>query len=159
MHSAPAVTHPTGRTAQLALGLATLGALGLLGAVAVAVSGRAQALAAWQAIALLAACALALGGLWIFWRAQRPHQLAWDRAQWRLSGHDAAPAEGAVVQVQVRLDLQAALLLCAQDLETGRRSWLWAQKGADAGRWHLLRCALWAMPPQSAGTPADAAPV
>ena len=55
MHSAPAVTHPTGRTAQLALGLATLGALGLLGAVAVAVSGR--ALAAWQAIALLAACA------------------------------------------------------------------------------------------------------
>ncbi|HOV18386.1 hypothetical protein [Ottowia sp.] len=160
MHSAPAVTHPTGRTARLALLLASLGALGLAGAIGVAVSGGAQPRAAWQAGALLAACAVALGALWRFWHAQRPRQLAWDGAQWRLQdGSAPAVPDGAVVQVQVRLDLQAMLLLCAQDLETGRHVWLWAQKGADADRWHLLRCAVWAMPPRPQGAAADATPV
>ena len=157
MHSAPAVTHPTGRTPRLALLLAGLCVLAGAGAVGVLASGQAQPLAAWKIAAWLATMALTVGGVLQFWRAQRARGLAWDGAQWRLAEADAAPADGAVVQVQVRLDAQSMLLLCANHPETGRRTWLWAQKGADAGRWHLLRCAVWALQPQPDAVPAQAA--
>ncbi len=157
MHSAPAVTHPTGRTPRLALLLAGLCVLAGAGAVGVLASEQAQPLAAWKIIAWLATMALTVGGLWQFWHAQRPRGLAWDGAQWRLTEAHVASTDGAVVQVQVRLDWQAMLLLCADDLETGRRTWLWAQKGADASRWHALRCAVWAMQPRPDAAAANAA--
>jgi hypothetical protein len=72
-----------------------------------------------------------------------PAAPSWTGAQWRLDP-GAADAWGdlAVQRVEVRLDLQWALLLRASGPELGRGRWLWAQAGRDAAGWHLLRCAV-----------------
>ena len=72
--------------------------------------------------------------------------LAWLDGRTLASGGE----DGAVQRVEVRLDLQWALLLRASGPELGRGRWLWAQAGRDAAGWHLLRCAV------HAGTPAPA---
>jgi RNA polymerase sigma-70 factor (ECF subfamily) len=81
----------------------------------------------WQAAALLGAPLLAGAALARWWRTQRPRRLSWDGAQWRLDP-GAADAWGdlAVQRVEVRLDLQWALLLRASGPELGR--------GAGCGR-------------------------
>lgn len=151
MHAAPAVTHPTGRTPQLAALLLGLWALGLAAAVVALMLQPSLAAPGWQAAALLGAPLLAGAALARWWRTQRPRRLSWDGAQWRLDP-GAADAWGdlAVQRVEVRLDLQRALLLRASGPELGRGRWLWAQAGRDAAGWHLLRCAV------HAGAPAPA---
>lgn len=154
MHAAPAVIHPTGRTPQLAALLLGLWALGLAAAVAALMLQPGLAASGWQAAALLGAPLLAGAALARWWRTQRPRRLSWDGAQWRLG---AANEWGdlAVQRVEVRLDLQWALLLRVGGPELGRGRWLWAQAGRDAAGWHLLRCAAHAGAP--APVPAAAA--
>ncbi|CAM5785853.1 hypothetical protein ACFOHU_02685 [Ottowia pentelensis] len=152
MHAAPAVTHPTGRTPQLAALLLRLWAVGWV-AVAVALMLQPDLAApGWPAAALLGAPLLAGAALAHWWWAQRPRRLSWDGAQWRLGADAPNDREDAALQrLEPRLDLQWALLLRASGPEAGRSRWLWAQAGRDAAGWHLLRCAV------HAGAPAPAA--
>lgn len=141
----PPVSHAVGRSVRLAALLAAPWLLGA-GCAAYAVhlgSARVPSLA----LAGILVCALAFSAvtLALFWWRQSPGQLAWDGAQWRLQNEtrdrhcDAWVLSG----VEVRLDLQTALLL--QAWRSGRRRgvWLWAEANDDRARWHLLRCALY----------------
>ncbi|MEZ5608013.1 MAG: hypothetical protein R3E52_13055 [Burkholderiaceae bacterium] len=151
MHAAPAVTHPTGRTPQLAallLGLWALGAAGAAGSLALRPN---EAVPGWQWVVLLAAPLLVGAALACWWRAQRPRRLAWDGAQWRLLPGAAGEVDWPIVRLQVRLDLQWALLLRVDGPGWSLGRWLWAQAGADAAGWHLLRCAVHAGAPAGVG--------
>ena len=151
MHAAPAVTHPTGRTPQLAALLLGLWAVGWVAVAGVLMLQPGLTSSGWPAAVLLGAPLLAGVALAHWWWSQRPQRLSWDGAQWRLGRGATNENDDPVQRVEVRLDLQWALLLRASGAEAGRGRWLWAQAGRDAAGWHLLRCAV------HAGAPAPAA--
>ena len=152
MLGAPAVTHPTGRTPLLAALLLGAWLLGGAGALWVLGGPSGAPVTSWKAVPLAGTLLLAAIGLLGLWRSQPPRVLAWDGAQWRVRPAGALSLDGPALDLQVRLDLQSALLLRAQDVDSGRDFWLWAQDRSDSARWHLLRCALF-----SGGVP-DPAP-
>lgn len=138
---APPVSFVAGASALLGWLLALPVAAG---ALAVALGWR--GLSGSAATGLLTLLVLSALASVLFWRGQQPQRLTWDGGNWLLAGLDEAPdARRHAVQVQVALDLQLALLVRIRALAARRgRRWLWLQRGADAGRWHALRCALYA---------------
>lgn len=152
MSGPPAVSHPVGRSSGLLL---LLGGLWLPGALAAALflSPALEGELRWPALGVLLLSLL--GGalaLLAFWWRQRPGLLSWDGAQW--SWHEASAARPlTALRLQVRLDLQRALLLRVRGPHAAS-GWLWVQQGADPGRWHLLRCALYfEVSPEAADRP------
>lgn len=146
---APAVRHPVGRTRLLA---ALLGVPWLLGAAALfymLFMGFPQSGLALPALILILGVAFSGLTLRIFWTRQSARELLWDGARWSLTG---AGHNRPLAGVDVRLDLQRALLLRARGRAGQSGAWLWAEAGADRGRWHLLRCALYSSGPASAGS-------
>lgn len=154
MSGPPPVSHPAGRSPGLLLLLAGLwlpAALAGMLLVHPTLEGEVR----WPALGLFLLSGLgSAAGLLLFWWRLRPGLLSWDGGQW--SWREASAARSLLgLQLQVRLDLQHALLLRVRRPQAGPR-WLWVQQGADAGRWHLLRCALYFnIPPE----PADRAGV
>lgn len=141
MTDAPAVTYPVGRARPLALLLAGLWLAGALLTLALWWMPRAPlgGLAGGLLVGSLVATGAALLG---FWRSQSARRLIWNGACWGLR-EGAIESAGDEVRVEVRLDAQRALLLRYRDPHRARPLWLWAQASSDAGRWHLLRCALY----------------
>lgn len=150
MTDAPAVTYPVGRTPALAWLLAGLWLAGALLTLALWWTPRAPlgGLAGGLLLGSLVAVGVVLFG---FWRGQRARSLIWDGACWGLR-EGAAESANDDTRVEVRLDVQHALLLCYHDPRRARPLWLWAQASSDARRWHLLRCALYSSG-QSAARP------
>jgi hypothetical protein len=142
---APPVRHPVGGTRLLAGLLLLVWLAGLSAALAVALAAGAQALSGTGLLVLAIATVLVGLGLGHFWHQQRRRELVWDGGSWRLL---EGGREQPLADIEVRLDLQRALLLrCAGRL--GPR-WLWAQADArERARWHLLRCALYSESPPS----------
>lgn len=150
MHAAagaPPVRHAVGGTRLLAGLLLLVWLGGLCAAVGVVFASTAQALSGPRLAVLVLAVGLSGLGLVRFWRRQRAAELAWDGAGWSLlEGGRERPLAG----VEVRLDLQRALLLRADGVFAAGPGWLWAQADArDPARWHLLRCALYSRSPPS----------
>ena len=105
------------------------------------VLGRAGAPTVSAATPLLVAAAAACAG-GLAWRASAggTARLAWDGRDWTLCAPgDAAPLTGCVT---VAVDLDAWMLLRFDS--AGHRRWLPLSRSAHAGRWHALRCALFA---------------
>src|SRR5512139_3947946 len=89
------------------------------------------------AIAAVAACAA-----WLAWRAscRGVERLCWDGRDWSLlAAGEGSPRTGAVT---VAIDLDAWMLLRFD--AAGHRRWLPLSRSAHAGRWHALRCAVFA---------------
>ena len=155
MTDAPAVTYPVGRTPALALLLVGLWSAGAL--VALVMVGLPGApLGGWAGGLLLGSLLASAWGLWDFWRGQKARRLVWDGANWGLR-EDAAEFLDDEARVEVRLDVQRALLLSYRDPSRARPLWLWAQASSDAGRWHLLRCALYSSGKSAGRAAPDAA--
>jgi hypothetical protein len=100
----------------------------------------------WRGALLL--CASGVAGLVsvIGWHNTRGGVLQWDGQLWSLilpAGgpvQPTAPAQ-ALVQVRVALDLQGALLICAQG-QLDRSQWIWLQRSSCPELWMDLRRAL-----------------
>lgn len=135
------MTYPVGRARALALLLAGLWLAGALLTLALWWMPRAPlgGLAGGLLVGSLAATGAALLG---FWCSQSARCLIWNGACWGLR-EGAIESVSDEVRVEVRLDAQRALLLRYRDPHRARPLWLWAQASSDAGRWHLLRCALY----------------
>ena len=141
--------HPVGRSRRLAVLLGAPWLLGIGALFYMLFSGFAQSGLALKALILILALAFSGLALRSFWGRQRARALVWDGAQWSLTD---AEQNQPLAGVEVRLDLQRALLLRAQGRAGQSGAWLWAEAGADRGRWHLLRCALYSSGPASAGS-------
>ncbi len=100
-----------------------MGALGVLGAIVLA-------------LACLALAASARG---------RPVSLAWDGLAWHLGVPGAAPDQRTAGRILVRLDLGLWMLLQFLPGSDSRSSavWLPVQRGRAAAPWHALRCAVY----------------
>ena len=146
---APAVRHPVGRSRRLAALLGVPWLLGISAFFYMLFLGFPQSELALAALILIIALAFSGLTLRIFWVRQSARELLWDGAQWSLTG---AGHDRLLAGVDVRLDLQRALLLRAQGRAGQSGAWLWAEAGADRGRWHLLRCALYSSGPASVRT-------
>ncbi|HMN20464.1 MAG TPA: hypothetical protein PKA16_03630 [Ottowia sp.] len=122
---------------------------GVVAAAALLLAGGASRLPAPR-LALLLAAALGTGlGLRRFWRGQQAGELVWDGANWWLH---VDGRERPLASVEVRLDLQRALLLHGVDLAGVGGRWCWAQAARHGpARWHLLRCALYSGSPPRHG--------
>lgn len=160
MTGAPPVSHPVGRSLLLGFLLLLAWSLGA-GAAAWALTAASLRLAwPWAALVLLGPAVLAGLALVVFWRGQRRSRLDWDGRLWRLASIDRTGQGQSLGRVELRLDLQRALLLRAQASTGGRVIWLWAQSTGDRARWHGLRCALYSgdTAPERDDNPAHAAP-
>jgi hypothetical protein len=150
------VTYPVGRTLRLAWALAGLWLAGVTAVVWALFSGSALMHRPSGAVFLAASIVVAGLACLTFWRSQRARMLLWDGERWSLEpGNDDGYSE--MARLQVRMDLQQAMLLSFEDPYAGRRRiWLWAEAAHHPVRWHLLRCALYsstvpAAPELSAG--------
>lgn len=150
--AAPPVRYPVGRTPRLATLLAALWLLGVGAAVLVLFDHPALVYKAPAAIVLVVFLVLAGGGLWQFWRHQRPRTLIWDGAIWMLEPSDGSD-RGDAAHPQVRLDLQFIMLLRLY-VPGHRPVWLWCEAAHDPARWHLLRCAIYSSAPSAGAEPA-----
>jgi hypothetical protein len=142
-NDAPPVSHAVGRSKVLGALLATVW---LSGALAVSMLFRlpGQAQPAWVATALMLLLVASGAALLRLWLAQKPWQLLWDGVRWSLRQRGDETVASNEARVEVRLDLQRALLLRYSEPASRRRPvWLWVQAAGDARRWHLLRCALY----------------
>lgn len=102
-----------------------------------------------RALLLLGACIVVGLALARFWRRLPVGELVWDGGAW---WWHATGREHALALLEVRLDLQRALLLRGVDATGAGVHWWWAEAaGHDAPRWHLLRCALYSSSPPRPG--------
>lgn len=138
---APVVSHPVGRTPRLAAALVGLWLLGAASACWIMVVARPSVDSAFMAAVLMASLVLSGVACVAFWRGQSPRSLLWDGERWHLRPEDEPMDD--TTGVQVRLDLQRAMLLRLASVSARRPTWLWAEAAHDPARWHLLRCALY----------------
>lgn len=138
----PAVSYTAQRTALLGFVLFTLWLTGALLAAAALVAGGARWPVTHFAL-LLAFLALATFGLAAFWRAQRERTLRWDGRQWMFDDPQVKSSPTPLRRVEIRLDVQAVLLLRCVGPGAEAATWIWAERGREPARWHLLRCALY----------------
>jgi len=149
MHSAPSVTYPVRRSAQVRILLLAFWALGVssVGAWCHYV----DSLSARQMVGLAALCLTTF----LVWRdvTHVPGgDVHWDGQYWSL--HGVSPLRTA--QATVHLDFQSWLLL---RLKVDRSvSWVWLARQASPERWHDVRRALFASPTSADKTTDDSAP-
>lgn len=143
MKNAPSVSYPVGRSRFLA-GL--LLALWLAGALVMAC--LAQSLGGWRLGCLAGSVVLAGACAWRFWCGLPDARLSWDGQSWHLHEESAKGGAGRPErqpgQLTVLLDLQRCLLIRFDEPGGAVARNLCAQAGADPGRWHGLRCAVFA---------------
>lgn len=142
----PAVSYAARRTGCLGLVLLGLWLPGLVLAVAAFTSGGVRWSTAYFTLlaALLVLSTFCLGA---FWRTQRERVLRWDGRQWTLDDPATKSPSANLRRVEVRLDLQAFMLLRCVGPNAWDATWLWAERGRQSERWHLLRCALYHLLP------------
>lgn len=137
MHSAPAVRYPVPRSACAGRVLAVLCALPSIPLLFWWRDGAQPAalaifVAVWCCTVLFAARQ---------WRGMRRGQLRWDGQAWCwLPDGDVARSEHPVT-VDLRLDMQAAVLVRAIGMP-GWVHWLFLEQSAAPAHWHALRRAL-----------------
>ena len=137
MYSAPSVSFPVGRSLFLA-GLLLF--IWLLGGIAVFLGSTAMEGLRWAGLWLAWLTSGACAAHW--WHRLQMATIHWDGQTWLLKETQSEVAG----DVSVRLDLQAAILLRLQSVDSGRRvtRWAWAEARSDQRRWGDLRRALYA---------------
>ena len=156
MHGTPALSlalPAPGWWRRLVAALATMGAASL---AAWAVQAH-ESLPSWARAGAVAAGALAVAAAW---RAGHlpAAGLSWDGRQWRLEMAGRGACAGTL---SVALDAGAWMLLrldAAPGPAAVRRHWLAVSRGAMAGDWHALRCAVYSARPAPGGSSAAASP-
>jgi len=140
MHQAPALAFQVGRSrihGYLLIALASLGVLtGISWLNPLDAAGWRQAL---FLITFLIALAIAVRQ-WLRWPSG---ELVWDGLVWRWRGRALWAVEQSQGVLQHHLDWQSGLLLSLRS-ETGKRIWLWAQRGDNTQQWAALRRAVFA---------------
>jgi len=140
MHSAPAVSYPVTRSGvygRLLLGCLSLGAVTL-----VAWCWQAPGPLWAQATAGLLWLAAAAAGAW-HWRVAPNGLLVWDGHAWSWQQDDRQWP----LQPQVRLDLQAFMLLHLQSDSAPVPRWVWPERALAPTHWRAVRRALFARAP------------
>ena len=137
-HSAPQLTYPLARSAELGLVLAMIWLAG-----AVLTGWWLYCLAAVDSRAWLAAAVVLLTGIIaaLSWLRSPVGELSWDGQYWRWQSLSYAGG-GAALELNVALDVKRALLLRLENSD-GAALWLWAQKSALPYRWLDLRRAVY----------------
>ncbi len=148
MHSAPAVSYPVGRSRFQLRFIVCLLALGFVAGLlwCTAWVGWRQCLYAvtWLAAGMIAVQA---------WRASPRGRLIWNGQDWRWTSIGASVWG----RVTVHLDLQFVLVLSLRT-PTGRRIWLWPERGTNSARWQALRQAVFSRQTPEITTEAPWAP-
>lgn len=137
MHSAPAVRYPVPRSARAGCALAVLCALPVLAWIVAWMAGLSAVALALIAASWLAACGVAVHQ----WRGTRPGRLRWDGQAWWWQPDKPVHADEHAVIVDLRLDLQSAVLVRTAG-SSGQVSWCWLDRAAAPARWGDLRRAL-----------------
>ncbi|TAN10785.1 MAG: hypothetical protein EPN34_09075 [Burkholderiaceae bacterium] len=148
----PVVSYAVHQTARLRLVLLALWLPGVVLAVAASTSGGAR-LGAVRFTSLFVVLALSTFGLGALWRAQRERILRWNGRLWTLADPAAKSSPINLHRVEVRLDLQAFLLLRCLGPSASTSTWVWAERGTRSERWHVLRCALYHVLPAEPDDP------
>jgi hypothetical protein len=138
MHSAPAVRYPVPRSARAGRVLAALCAMPVL-----------PFAIGWMSGGVSAAALTAIGAIWLVagsvavaqWRGMQAGQLRWDGQTWWWHPGPQAHADEHAVSIELRLDLQAAVLVRMVGAPNGV-CWRWLDRTVAPGLWGDLRRAL-----------------
>ena len=140
MHEAPALAFQVGRSRAHGFLLILLAGLGLLAGVSwlypLDAVGWRQALFGITFLILLVIAVRQ----WLHWPSG---ELMWDGHVWRWRGMSQWAMDRVQGALQHHLDWQTGLLLSLRS-ESGKRIWLWAERGDDSQQWEVLRRAVFA---------------